>query len=288
MNTEHLKRLVLERYQPPEWAIIYELNKGVGWKGTEGRIDVAAFNCWPSKGHMRMAFELKRSRGDFQRELQRPKKRAWVEANFHETYFVVPHKLVKEHEVPESWGLLVATKKGDKLIKRKMATPREVPPLPEGLALSAIRQLSEQMLEADRRHYYFEGVTLLTQAMIDRRVKAEVARLTAKEREIVQQMQNAALEIQNEAQAYAQEMQAPLAKLGELVGQWYRQRFRRPRHERNYFMTEVTVEDVEKWAEDLKAKALETLLDDAVKARDGLDKLLAAAAVEGFKPKGWS
>jgi len=285
MNADHLKELLLERYQSPEWAVIFELTKGVGWKGQEGRIDVAAFNCWPSTGHTRIAFELKRSRGDFQREFQKPKKRAWVEANFHETYFVVPHNLIKTHEVPESWGILMATKKGDKLIRRKMATPREVPALPEGLALSAIRQLSRQMVEADSRHYYFEGVVILTQAMIDRRVEAEVKRFVAKEREAFEAIQSTAFEMQNEAQEFAREVQAPLKKLGELVHKWYRHQYK-PQKRKSRRMTEVTVEDVEKWAEDLKVQAVEVLLKDVQKAHDGLGKLLSAADSAGLKSKG--
>jgi len=285
MKAEQLKKLLIEKYPGPEWALIFELSKGVGWIGQEGRIDVAAFNCWPSKGHHRLAFEIKVSRSDFQRELQQPKKRMWVEENFDETYFVVPHNLIKEHEVPETWGILMATKKGDKLIRRKMATPRDTPELPEGLALSAIRQLSAQMLNAERNHYYFEGVAILTQEMIDKKVARQLKEAFEHERDALHNMQNTVLEMQRESNDYVAELQAPLKKLAELINEWYHTRFRRPlkRHQRH--LVEITEEDVVQWAEDLKMHAIKSVLVDAKKARDGLDSLLKAAEEEGLKPK---
>lgn len=156
-NYVALERLLAEKYEIGEWALIFELSKGVGWVGTEGRIDAAAFNCWPSKGHHRLAFEVKRTRGDFIRELKTPAKRKWVEENFHMTYFVTPYGLVKTEEVPEKWGLICATKKGDKLRQVKQATHRDVGKLPESLALSAIRACAQQVLQAHNRTFRLGG-----------------------------------------------------------------------------------------------------------------------------------
>jgi hypothetical protein len=140
-----LGKLLQERYPLPEWALVFELNKGVGAYGTDRRADAVAFNCYPSKKLVRHAFEFKTDRGDFIRELNNPKKREWLESNFHETYFVTPHKLVKEKEVPEGWGLLVATSKGDTLRRTVIARHRDVPAMPEKIALSAIRSLASSL-----------------------------------------------------------------------------------------------------------------------------------------------
>ena len=134
-----LGALLEERYPLPEWALIFELSKGTGWSGQEGRCDAAAFNCYPSKGYHRLAFEMKTGRGDFLKELDTPKKRAWLEENFHQTYFVCVPGIAKEEEVPDGWGLLVESRSGDKLRRVKVARHRELPPLPESLALSASR-----------------------------------------------------------------------------------------------------------------------------------------------------
>lgn len=170
----HLEQLINLRYPAGEWAVVFELQKGVGFQGTTGRIDAAAFGCWPSKGHHRLAFEVKRSRGDFLRELRQPEKRRWVEDNFHQTWFVVPSGLVKPDEVPESWGLLAATKDGKKLRQVKVAMHREVAPLPESMALSAIRSIAGTLASLEGRQVTFDGETI-TQADLDKRAQEALA-----------------------------------------------------------------------------------------------------------------
>jgi hypothetical protein len=91
------------------------------------------------------------------RELERPAKRKWVEESFHQTWFVVPFGLVKPEEVPEAWGLLMATKEGTSLRKAKQAMHRELAPMPETLALSAIRALGERLGAARNHRYQFDG-----------------------------------------------------------------------------------------------------------------------------------
>ena len=129
--TIDLEGLVAARFPPPEWAVVHELRAGVGFssRGVDQRIDVVAFNCWPSKGWHRLAFEIKRTRQDFMREIERPQKRQWVEENFHQTYFVTPHGLVKYDEVPESWHAEAEARTGRTLSRRLLEeTEPEVPP----------------------------------------------------------------------------------------------------------------------------------------------------------------
>jgi len=116
---------ILERKFPsPRWAIFRELRQGTGYgKGKEGRIDFAAFATWEKDKGRTLAFEVKRSRSDFKRELANPDKRKWAETQFGECYFVVPYGLVKPAEVPEGWGLLQATKTGTQL--RNIVIPKQ-------------------------------------------------------------------------------------------------------------------------------------------------------------------
>lgn len=154
-----LERLVADRFPGPQWATLFELAKGVGWAGQGGRIDVASFGCWPSQGFTRHAFEVKRTRGDFLRELDNPAKRKWVEEGFHMTWFVVPAGLVQKEEIPEKWGLLMATKTNTKLRRVVQAVHRDVGPLKEELALSAIRAMT-QKIERHTLPIEFEGVQM--------------------------------------------------------------------------------------------------------------------------------
>lgn len=282
-----LEALVAVKYPLPEWAILYELNKGVGWRGTEGRIDMAAINCWPSKNHTRVAFEMKRSRADWLKELSNPTKRKWCETNFHETWFVVAHGVAKEVEVPEGWGFMIATKRGDKLIKRIAARHREVGELNEGLAISTIRALSRRLQEAEGKHYYFEGVTILEQRHVDALVEGCIARRLDFERSMLERRQNAVNEMQKEAEGFRQEYTAPLIKLASLIDAWTRHRFKSARRCKHFDLTlsSITVEDVEEWFEQVKRDAIKSVLVDAQKAHDSLAGLLRLAAEHDLKPK---
>lgn len=83
-----LLALIRARYPGPEWAVLDELHDGTGGSGTR-RFDAVAFNCWPSRGFVRLGFEIKVTRGDFARELADHAKRAALERHCHEVYFVV-------------------------------------------------------------------------------------------------------------------------------------------------------------------------------------------------------
>lgn len=227
-----IERLIGEKYQPDEWATVFELSKGVGWQSQSGRIDAAAFNCWPSKGHHRLAFEVKRTRGDFLREMKAPGKREWVEENFHQCYFVTPYKLIEKDELPEGWGLIYATKKGDKLRQVKQAVHHKIGPMPESLALAAVRACAAKAARA-HKGFEFEGNVVteeeLERVVVDRCVHAQnVMRAATKEAEEHSQ----ALIAEREA------LQGPFRELGLARHQygW--------RPEPDKPMTDITAQDV--------------------------------------------
>lgn len=100
-----LLALIRARYPGPEWAVLDELHDGTGGSATR-RFDAVAFNCWPSRGFVRLGFEIKVTRGDFARELADHAKRAALEKHCHEVYFVVGPNVYAARDVPEPWGLL--------------------------------------------------------------------------------------------------------------------------------------------------------------------------------------
>jgi hypothetical protein len=171
--TINLEQLLLERHRPPEWAAFTELANGTGASSTR-RIDVAAFNCWPSKGYLRIAYEVKRTRADFMRELANPKKREDAERYFHECWFVTMRGVCEPREIPEGWGLLVPTKKGDKLRKALVARQRRPEPMPERLWVAAVRRGAEKEHTVATRTYQFAG-EVVTQADLHARVKQAVS-----------------------------------------------------------------------------------------------------------------
>jgi hypothetical protein len=161
-----LLRMIQARHQGPEWAVLDELHDGTGGSSTR-RFDAVAFNCWPSRGFIRLGFEIKVSRADFSKELAAHEKRAALERHCHEVYFVVGPKVCEAREIPEPWGLLEV--RGDKLHCTRKAPHRKVDKLDESFAVCAIRRLTEAADAERQRHYRFDGAEL-TQADIDARV----------------------------------------------------------------------------------------------------------------------
>jgi hypothetical protein len=146
-----LEKLALARHPLPEWVALTEWRPSTGYTGLDRRLDVAAFATWPSRKYYRIAYEMKRSRGDFLRELDHPDKRAWTEEHFHETWFVVSDpKIAPLEELPVSWGLLVPTKKGDGLRQLRRAAPREPKDLSTAAWTSAIRRIAERAAALER------------------------------------------------------------------------------------------------------------------------------------------
>lgn len=161
-----LLRMIQARYQGPEWAVLDELHDGTGGSSTR-RFDAVAFNCWPSRGFIRLGFEIKISRADFSKELAAHEKRAALEKHCHEVYFVVGPNVCTAREIPEPWGLLEV--RGDKLHCTRKSQHRKVESLTETFAVCAIRRLTEAADAERQRHYRFDGDEL-TQADIDARV----------------------------------------------------------------------------------------------------------------------
>lgn len=140
-----LERLIEERHaHPGKWSCIRELQASTGKDGNKGRIDVAALCHWPSGDYMRVAYEVKRTRRDFERELANPQKREWVEKHFHYTWFVCSRNVCDDDEVPPGWGLLIPNHGSYELRTRKEAPLRRPLPMDEGLMHSVIRSVVKQ------------------------------------------------------------------------------------------------------------------------------------------------
>ena len=157
-----LLKMIHARYQPTEWAVLDELHDGTG-ADVKRRFDAVAFNCWPSRGMIRLGFEIKVSRADFTKELAAHEKRAALERHCHEVYFVVGPDVCKPREIPEPWGLLEV--RGDKLHCTHKAPHRKVGPVAETLAICAIRRLSEAMAAERSRHYRLDDAELTREAL---------------------------------------------------------------------------------------------------------------------------
>lgn len=123
MTSQEVKAALLKRHPSPEWARFDELRDSAGF-AAQRSFDLWVMNTWPSKGLKSVVYEIKVSRGDFMKEIKNPKKRESAEGLSNEAYFAAPTGLLKEHEIPEGWGLVEVSESGTTRA-RKLATQRK-------------------------------------------------------------------------------------------------------------------------------------------------------------------
>lgn len=140
LKTRKIIELLKNRHPGPEWAHFVELGTATG--AVRNRlIDFYAFNLYPSKRHLKIAYEIKVSRADFALELSNPVKREPAEALADECYFVVPSGLIRPDETPEGWGLVEVVANGLRVVKR--AQQRNVASLPIAFVASIARRSTD-------------------------------------------------------------------------------------------------------------------------------------------------
>jgi hypothetical protein len=259
---ESLEKLLLERHPLPEWATFTELSQRTGY--SPGRIDVAAFNVWQSKKFLRIAYEVKKSKGDFRRELKNPDKRAWVEESFNETYFCCEQNVADKEEIPDGWGLLVRTKDGTKIRRVKVARYRDVGGVDEHTFLALLRRICSQMSDLKyklEQPFKLDGREITSDELNAKAIEAQQAyrqvcdetrRKTAKEHERLIRERDA--------------LREPFRRLLKMIGKT------------SYYQVRREVEDVayitqhlDGWIQQTQQKLLSGLETNLMKTRYELD-----------------
>lgn len=113
----------------PAWIYVEELRCGTGWRSystaeayvnPESRMDAFALHTWPSKNLLRIAYEVKVTRGDLVRELADPEKRTAAMALSNQFYFVVASDVeTGPFDVPNECGLIRCSDAGNLRIVRR-------------------------------------------------------------------------------------------------------------------------------------------------------------------------
>ncbi|WP_026912310.1 hypothetical protein [Patulibacter minatonensis] len=179
-------------------------------------IDGYAMHLWKSRGLTIDAFEIKCSRSDWLRELKDPQKADGFCERADRFWLVVGDAaIVKDGELPPTWGLLVAQGGGDTArLVQKVEAPRlrpwvgtkgEVQPLPPGLDRSFLAALLRAATKTS-------GVT-----------NEELAAMHAETHEIANRMAAAAIErAENHAARLDAEIKAFEAAAGVSINGWHR------------------------------------------------------------------
>lgn len=155
-----LEALIAQRYPVREYALFFEIRDSTGWAGKGNRADALAMSLWPSRGLGLTGFEVKTHRSDWLRELGDPAKSAVIQKFCHFWYLVTEPDLVKEGELPRTWGLLErASPKKLKVVKEapalkaKALSPQFIASMLRNASEGAERkakQLADAMAEATR------------------------------------------------------------------------------------------------------------------------------------------
>lgn len=88
-----------------KWAFLTKVADGTGF-GVTGWCDALAMSLWPSKGLNLYGYEVKVSRSDWQREMQRPEKAETFASRCHYFFVAAPKGVVRLEELPALWGLI--------------------------------------------------------------------------------------------------------------------------------------------------------------------------------------
>jgi hypothetical protein len=139
-----IEAALAKRYPSPAWATFWEITNDAGFRGHR-RADCVAMSLWPSRGLTVIGVEIKRDRRDWLRELGDPEKSAPIQKFCDHWYLAVSDaKIVRDDEIPQTWGLLVLD--GKKLVTVKEAPKLEPEALTRGFVAVLLRNGTKGMI----------------------------------------------------------------------------------------------------------------------------------------------
>jgi hypothetical protein len=108
----------------PAWAFVPKVRNAAGFDATR-TIDALAMSLWPSRGLELHGHEIKVSRSDWLREMKDPAK-AEAFARLVDRWWLVVggDSIVKDGELPPTWGLMVASGRGLRVKVQAPLLPR--------------------------------------------------------------------------------------------------------------------------------------------------------------------
>lgn len=105
------KRLATKDGNGSTHALVSQVRNAAGFEA-QRTLDAISMGLWPSRGLRLHGYELKCSRSDWLRELKDPAKAEQFLPMLDFFWIVTSKDVVREDELPENWGLLVAQKNG--------------------------------------------------------------------------------------------------------------------------------------------------------------------------------
>lgn len=161
-TTSQILLALQERYKGNAHAFLPQVRNTTGYARKQRTADALVMGLWPSRGLHLHGFEIKASRMDWLQELRNPAKAEEI-CQYCDFWWVVigDADIVKDDELPSTWGLLVP--KGKKTLVAKVQAPKMEPKPPTlGFLASIIRSAEaviydKSALDDAKRIGYDEG-----------------------------------------------------------------------------------------------------------------------------------
>lgn len=139
------------------YVMLPQVPDGTGMAKTR-TADAVAMQVWPSRGLRLYGFEMKTSRSDWRRELNRAEKAESIASYCHYWYIVAPKGIVPIEELPPLWGLIEVDDKDKAKHRRKAPEQEQVAVVDMGFLAGVLRAASKAFnTEAELRKARSEG-----------------------------------------------------------------------------------------------------------------------------------
>ncbi|MCK5612272.1 hypothetical protein KAR91_60935, partial [Candidatus Pacearchaeota archaeon] len=161
LTTEQVRERLHNKYSGQGVIMLDEVRSTTGFGGGCTTADALVFNLWPSRGLEIHGFEIKVTRNDLLKELQRPTKAENISQYCDRWWLVVGDaSIVKLAELPPYWGLMAPY--GNGLSIKKSPVLQELKPIGRDFFMSIVRSMYRQNPEAQamrqqRQRGYDEG-----------------------------------------------------------------------------------------------------------------------------------
>lgn len=141
MKAADVRGALARKFCAPEYALFFEVGDATGGRARRWA-DAIAMGLWPSRGLALQGFEIKVSRGDWLSEMRQPAKAEAIARYCRYWWMVTPPGIIKEGELPETWGHYEVQANGLRVVKVAPALEDPAPISPAFLA-ALLRRASE-------------------------------------------------------------------------------------------------------------------------------------------------
>ena len=185
-----------DHFRSPEYALLPQVRNGTGFERSARTADAIVMGVWPSRGLHLHGIEIKVSRTDWMREKDHPEKAEEI-SRFCDFWWLAAgsESIVRDGELPPTWGLLVPNDKGKLRIKNVPTESKNPTPITRLFLASLLRKTTEAAA-------VFTDIDAAIKAQVDKRAADIKADLEKKADYHTQQRLKAYEELQKRVAAF--------------------------------------------------------------------------------------